>query len=293
MARGARTRRSDLERLKRIEPWDWPADTGPRLLAILTDPSASKSDRLVAAELGGDFTIVDDDLALALLAIVEDASASEELRCRAAISLGPALDDANTAGFDALGQDDVDPLISEATFRRVRRSLHALHGDPDAPPEVRRSVLEASVRSPEDWHADAVRAAYSNQEPPWVVTAVFCMRFVPGFGHEILEALQSDDLDIQYQAVCAAGNWALDGAWSQLAALATDEEATILLRLAAIEGLGLTRASESAEVLFELTESTNEEIADAAWEALGTAQLLADDVDEGDEDAGRGGEVVH
>jgi predicted ATPase len=62
-------------------------------------------------------------------------------------------------------------------------------------------------------------------------------RFVPGFGDEILEALRSDELDIRYQAVCAAGTWALDDARPQLVALATDDECIL------VDGEYLVRSS--------------------------------------------------
>jgi hypothetical protein len=47
--------------------------------------------------------------------------------------------------------------------------------------KVRRRVLEASVRAPQDWHQEAIREAYSSGDESWRLTAVFCMRFVRGF----------------------------------------------------------------------------------------------------------------
>jgi hypothetical protein len=45
---------------------------------------------------------------------------------------------------------------------------------------------------------------------------VFSMRWVRGFDDQILKALKSEDPEINYQAVIAAGNWELDGAWRHI-----------------------------------------------------------------------------
>ncbi|MGA3089299.1 MAG: hypothetical protein ABSD75_11850 [Terriglobales bacterium] len=95
----------DLKTLLDTPPWDWPADAGNVFLRILNDPRAKPSDRLVAAELAGDFTVINDDLADTLLRIASSAHEPEQLRARAPISLGPALERADTDGFE--DPDDV------------------------------------------------------------------------------------------------------------------------------------------------------------------------------------------
>ena len=60
------------------------------------------------------------------------------------------------------------------------------------------------------------RAAYSSDDEDWKLTAVFAMRSVRGFDGQILEALESENEDIHYEAVCAAGNWELEAAWSHV-----------------------------------------------------------------------------
>ena len=42
------------------------------------------------------------------------------------------------------------------------------------------------------------------------------MRWIRGFNHQILEALDSESQDLHHQAVCAAGNWEIDAAWSHI-----------------------------------------------------------------------------
>jgi uncharacterized protein (UPF0147 family) len=110
---------------------------------ILIDQRATESDRLAAAELAGDFTVINDDLADALLAVVRSADEPVQLRAKAAISLGPVLEQVETDGFE-----DPDAVsITEGTFRNIQETLQQLYLDNKTPKEVRRRILEASVRA--------------------------------------------------------------------------------------------------------------------------------------------------
>jgi hypothetical protein len=142
---------------------------------------------------------------------------------------------------------------------------------------VRRRTLEAAVRSPQDWQMDAVRNAYSSSDESWKLTAVFCMRFLRGFDDQILEALKSKNKDIHYEAVCAAGDSELDAAWPQIADLITSKKTGKTLMLAAIEAISGIRPRESALLLGNLLESRDQDIVDAAYEALAMAEGLAED----------------
>jgi len=52
----------NLSTSKDAPPWDWPEGTGKKLLAILRDDRATESDLLLATELAGDLTDIDDEL---------------------------------------------------------------------------------------------------------------------------------------------------------------------------------------------------------------------------------------
>ena len=68
----------DLKTLLDTPPWDSPM---PKILwRILVDQRAHETDRLVAAELAGDFTVINDDLAATLLTIAGSADEPEQLR---------------------------------------------------------------------------------------------------------------------------------------------------------------------------------------------------------------------
>ena len=66
------------------------------LLDILRTERSAESDLLLATELAGDLTVVNDELVDALLSILRSGDKSEMVRGRAAISLGPVLEDADT-----------------------------------------------------------------------------------------------------------------------------------------------------------------------------------------------------
>jgi HEAT repeat protein len=265
----------DLRILKDTPPWEWPEEAGEIIIGILRDDHADESERLLAAELAGDFTVINEELVDALLSIVLRGDETEELRCQAVLSLGPALEYAYTDGFD----DPEEVPISEGTFRRLQESLRQLYLDTDVTKNVRRRILEASVRAPQDWHPDAVRAAYSLDDELWRLTAVFCMRFIRGFDDQIVEVLESENPEIHYQAVCAAGIWEVDAAWSHVAGLVTSEGTDKPLLLAAIEAVANIRPQEAAEILTDLIDSKDEDIAEAILEALAMAGLPWEDED--------------
>jgi len=269
----------ELKILKDTPPWEWPQGTDKMLLEILRDDQRDKSDRLLAAGLAGDYTVINDELAGALLTIVLSNEESEDLRARAAISLGPILETAYIDEFE----DPEDVPISEETFHRIQESLRELYMDTDVPKEVRRRILEGSVRAPQDWHQEAIRDAYSSDDESWRLTAVFGMRYIRGFNTQILEALENENDDIHYQAVCAAGNWELDAAWSHIANLATTELTDKSLRLVAIEAVASIRPQEAADILIELIQSDDEDIVDAAYEATAMSGWFPDEEDD-DED---------
>ncbi len=277
----------DLQILKVTPPWEWPGNAGKTLLAVLRDRRATPSDRLLAAELAGDTVVIDEAISDALLGIVGNASEPDELRGQAAISLGPVLEEADIEMSDTGEFDDPDMVpIGEKTFRRIKQTLHKLYLDIGSSKLVRRRILEASVRAAEEWHNGAIRTAYASEDPEWKLTAVFGMKYVRGFDDQILEALESADPQIHYEAVCAAGEREVDEAWPHVAALLKSPDTAKELLLAAIEASAGIRPREAGELLVSLAHSDDEDIAEAAHEAMSMAEGISDgeDDDEFDED---------
>jgi hypothetical protein len=236
---------------------------------------------MIAVELAGNYVVVNDEIFAGLLSIVAGARESEDLRARAAIALGPALEAGCMDGFD-----DLDGVpISERCYLETKEALRELFRDAELPKEVRRRVLEASVRAPQDWHQEAIRDAYASTDEDWRLTAVFAMGYVRGFDDQILKALGSENDEIEYQAVCAAGDWGLDEAWAHVAGIVASRHADKHLLLAAVEAVACIRPREAGVVLSDLVDHDDEDIVVAAYEAMAMAEesLLIDVEDETDD----------
>ena len=219
-------------------------------------------------------------MAGSLLAIIRSPEEPEPLRAQAAIALGAVLEQTDTDGFEDL----VDSPITQRTFRNIQDLLRKVYSDNSIAKEVRRRILEASVRAPEKWHQKAIGTTYSSGDRDWMLTAVFSMRWVRGFDKQILKALRSSDPDIHYEAVEAAGKWGVAAAWSHIAALIHDEGTPKPLLLAAIGAVATIRPAEAGRILGDLADSDDEEIAEAANEAIAMAELVSDEED--DEEGG-------
>lgn len=267
----------NLKMLENTPSWEWPEDAVKEILAVLKNPQADIADRLLAAELAGDYTVLDNDIAAALLAIVANGDEDVDVRCEAVLSLSPALEQADIIGYDS----DEDVPISEALFKKIKNTLKSLYADAQTPVELRRIALESAVRAPEGWHEGAVRAAYASKDDQWKLTAIYCMGFIIGFDRQILDSLESDDTEIQYQAVVAAGNWGLKEAWPYIAALLQAEEVDKMLLMAAIEAVPGVRPEEAYDILSEFTNDEDDEIAETAMEALAMVEMV-DDYENGD-----------
>jgi hypothetical protein len=162
---------------------------------------AAEPDRLLAAERAGDPAAMNDEPVGALLTVLCGDVKPEKLRAKAAISLGPVLEQADTDGLE-----DIDEVpITERTFHAIQETLRKTYLDADVPQEVRRRALEASVRAPQDWHFDAIRAVFNSGDEAWQLTATFCNALHARFrGRDLRGA--GENPDIHYEAVCAAGN---------------------------------------------------------------------------------------
>jgi hypothetical protein len=269
----------DLKILKDTPPWEWPEAAAKTFRKVLVDRQADASDRLIAAELAGDYTVINDDLASVLITIVRNPNEPEKLRARAAISFGAALEDADINEFD----DPDDVRITEPMFHSIRKSLQELYMDTGVPKEVRRRILEASVRAAEEWHKDAISAAYASGDQEWMLTAVFAMRWIRGFDTQILDALKSTNPEIHYEAVKAAGAREVAAAWPHIRPLVEDDETPKDLLLAAIEAVADIRPHEARKTLGDLMDSNDEDIADAASEAIDMAEMRSGDEDDEEE----------
>ena len=85
----------------------------------------------LAAELAGNFIVINDELVDGLLSILSNRDEPELLQGKAVISLGPVLEHAQTDGFE----DPDDVPINEQTFLKTQEVLHKLYMDDNVPKE--------------------------------------------------------------------------------------------------------------------------------------------------------------
>jgi hypothetical protein len=279
----------NLKLLESTPPWEWPPDAADTFKSYLRNRRASESDRLTAVEFAGDLVVMDDEIAELLLDIVGNGEEPETVRAKAAISLGPVLQQMDMESID----DEVgfpeeyreEPPVTKETFARIQSTLHSIYQDETVPKLVRRRILEASIRAREEWHADAIRRAYASPDEEWKLTAVFGMRNISGFEKEILEALNSPNEDIHYEAIRATGDRELTRAWPHIRSLLQSVRTPKMLLLAAIGASVYVNPGEAGPLLERLCDSRDEEIAEAAGEAMMEASAAEGDfLDEEDED---------
>ncbi len=264
--------------LELLPPWEWPADAREIILETLRG-QGPESERITAAHLAGDLIVMNDEVASNLIAIATNTFEPEELRATAAIAFGAVLESTDIKD----GEDDPDdpPEINWELRDRVQDTLQAIQADPRAPKELRRRSLEASIRAPRDWHPQAIRAAFASPDEEWNLTAIFCTRWIRHlFKPEILKMLDSANEEIRREAVYAAGTNELEEAWPTIADLLESPDTEKDLLLTAIESASNFRTEESRFALAELLDSDDEDIVDAAHEAL--AMLGPEDDDDYD-----------
>ncbi len=268
----------DLNAFNSIRPWEWQDDAGEVFIEILRDRQAREEDRLLAAELAGDYVVISNELCAALLAIALDEDEPEDIRAATASSLGTAIEEADLMGFD----DPDDTAIAEGMFLKIQKALRAIYMDTSMPELLRRRALESSSRAPQEWHRGAASSAYSGSDAGWKLTAMFCMGFLGGFDKEVLEAMESDDTMLVREAVVAAGRLGLKAAWPILVSLVGSEETDKDVLTAVIEAMVNIWPSEAGMYLLKLANSDDEEIAFVANESIASADVMAgcDDLDE-------------
>ena len=110
------------------------------------------------------------------------------------------------------------------------------------------------------------------------------MRWMRRFDEQILQSLESEDVEILREAVEAAGNWELTAAWPRIAPLVRDAATAKPLLLAAIGATGAIRPEEARKILAKWTASDDGDIAEAAEEAILMAEGREDEDFEDEEE---------
>lgn len=236
-----------------------------QLLDLMTDPDEDRR-----AEASEELNLLMDDKVVSAMLGIVASDRSEEIRSDAIIALGPILEEAGME-YDVGVPYELDPEfgpgISQETYETLVRDLRALYDDEAQPKLVRRRAFEVLVRDPRGWQEGDIRRHFAGEDPDWKLTAVFAMGYIAGFEKEIAATLKTAEGLMLVEAVRSAGAQEVPAAGKRIADLAMDDDADTTLRLVAIAALSSVHKN-SEEILQELAESDDEEIAEAAEAAL-------------------------
>ena len=257
-----------------VPPWDIPEAerrrAATRILQVLRIGQAEDPDRIAAAKELGGLHCMDDEIADTLLDIARANDQPEQLRKELIELLVPEF--IYIAATTCNKPEDLP--FSEAMITRIQSTLREIHFDKAAPVALRRNALRTAVYLPQEWQRQAIQEAYSRSEGTWKELALFCMRFHPGFEEEIIEALDSPNRDVRYQAIYAAGDASVKAAWPHIVALIASKETSRRDRIAAIDAVSSIHPEKAREVLGELLDSKDADISETAWDEVFLADAL-------------------
>lgn len=193
-----------------------------------------------------------------------------DVRSHAISALGRYVYEGEHARLDDwadLWEDEIAP----EDYQRVVEFLFRIAYDPDAALTARRYAIEAlAFRGDDPAVEDLIEWAYHHPDRRMKVSALFAMA---RHGHErwdkyILAELHSPDVQIQYEAVRAAGELGITEATETLIELATRKGVRKPLRLLAIYALGEAGDLRAYPVLERLARARDRDVRDVARDAL-------------------------
>jgi HEAT repeat protein len=190
---------------------------------------------------------------------------ASDVRAAAALSLGRFL---------LLGEYD---QIDQSAARRVEEALLEAYRTPDQDVSVRRRVLEALANSSLDELPDMILEAYEDDDDIMRVGAVFAMgrSSDPRWNRTVLDELGSTDSGMLFEAARASGELEIEEALPDLLRLLGDED--IEIRDAAVWALGRIGGREARRALKACCASDDENLVEAAEEALAELDFMAGD----------------
>ena len=260
-----------LEFLQEIPPWEWPKGSGEIFLEVLHDEQATESDQLIAAELAGEFSVINDELVDALIAILNRSDKSEELRGTAAIARGRPL----RASSWKASRTKATVLLPNPRLTRSRSHCARSTWTPitcqgrcaaesSRPPcaHLRTGILMLSERR------FPVMTRHGGSRP-----SSACATFL-GSTSRFSRHSAARTRRILREAVIAAGEQVVDAAWPRVTALLNPSQTERSLLLAAIDAVASINPDLAPEVLNDLGGSEDDEIATAVFDALALQEAL-------------------
>lgn len=261
------TKREKLKLLERIEE-DYFTDHLPTIKAFLDDEDPEV--RAMAVDCLWNYPLTEMIDPLMRLAKQDP---SQEVRSKALVVLGGYIYEGEMAAYDfdwgAMEEFMREGELPEEDFLRVKEFLLGVIRDGSETLDSRRFAIEAIsfLNEPEVW--EIIEEAYRHPDVKMKMSAIFAMGRQGNlrWKETILKELDSPVLELQYEAVRAAGESYLEEATPYLMELAQEAEDKEL-RLAAIFALGRTGGEGVFELLDELTTHRDEEIREVAEAAM-------------------------
>lgn len=188
-----------------------------------------------------------------------------EVQAAAALALGR---------YVLLGEFD---QIDASAAQRVEAALLDAYRDPDLDVWVRRRVLEALANSSHDDLPEMILQAYEDDDDTLRVGAIFAMgrSADPGWNHYVLDELGSSDRAMLFEATRASGELEIEEAVPDLIRLLADDDVEI--RDTAVWALGRIGGREARRALQACCASNDEDLQEAAEEALAELDFMAGD----------------
>ncbi|MBX7213527.1 MAG: HEAT repeat domain-containing protein [Thermoflexales bacterium] len=251
------------ERLTAMVDEDIEVDFNALFRGLLNDHDASV--RAIAAEaLSGDDSVANIDPLIRHMR--EDAN--EEVRATAARVLG------NYLALGELGK------LSTARRDQIYSALNGVWLSTREFTDVRRFALESLGYASNPAIETLIRDAYRSEDADIRVSAVRAMGHSSdnAWAHIALKELLNDDEEMRCAAAAACGEIELPDAVGQLALLIERDDA-LSPRLVAIDALSYISTREAQRALERAAASEEEEIAEAAEEALDTWEALNGEIE--------------
>ncbi|HEX3053429.1 MAG TPA: HEAT repeat domain-containing protein [Aggregatilineaceae bacterium] len=204
------------------------------------------------------------------LLVMAQSDSSNEVRAAALQTLGT---------FILLGEFGKLP---DTLNDRLQEAVLAIHSNPKEPLDVRRRALEAISNCGREGVLDLIRTAYYTRDMAMRVSAVYAMgrSCDDVWAPQVIEELSSDNAEMRYEAVRAAGELELKRALPRLVELAYDEDREI--QEAAVWSLGEIGGKAALNALERLAdlaeEREDDDLAEAVHEAQDAAQLANDSI---------------
>jgi len=171
--------------------------------------------------------------------------------------------------------DQLDPTVA----RRIENTLHTAFSGAESDITVRRRALEALAYSSQEYVQDLILEAYQDDEDGLRMSAVFAMGRSADlrWANTVLEELSSLDSGMCFEAARASGELELADAVPELIGLLQEDD--VELRDSAVWALGRIGGPEARRALQACVASTDEDLRQAAEDALAEMDSYSGDDD--------------